>query len=387
MLQKHIIYQNKVTQITLNPQLTQLSPYDIDLPKGKLPWSSTNSTWLGTRFLLSGDKKNGLENHVANIISSVERSLFTTQPTWCSFKGVTCGSTPGTSSYASVVSINLFYMRLVGSLPASIGNFQSLTSFDVRFNSITGTIPETIGNWGVGLEFLGLESNSFTGTIPTSLYALKSLVGLNLGSNFLVGTIPSVLNNWASLTTLYLGGNSLTGTIPSSISALTALRGLYLHSNLLKGSIPATLNALTLLKYIYLNSNLLVGSIPTTIVTLKALEDITLSSNYLSSTIPSEISKLSRLSNLDLNMNYLSMGGYKTLPSSMFAAATLNGYLSVSNNCLEFISPSHPEQSTRATRCLSTQPTPRKLFFTPSIFTSSRPLASNCSLRPFSGIS
>ena len=326
-------------------------PHHPDLPTGKVPWSSKNITWLGTRFLLTGNRKTDLENHVASIVDSVERSLFTTQPTWCSFKGVTCGSIPGTSSYASVVSINLFYQRLIGSLPASIGNFQSLTSFDVRFNSITGPIPTAIGDWGVGLKFLGLESNRFSGTIPSNLYALKSLVGLNLGSNSLVGTIPSALGNWASLTTLYLGGNFLTGTIPSSVSTLTVLRGLYLHSNNLKGSIPESISALSLLQYIYLNSNSFSGSIPTTIVTLRALEDITLSTNNLSGTIPSGMSKLTKLNNLDLNTNYLTVGGFTSLPPSTFAAATLNGYLSVSNNCVEFISPSHPEQSTTATRC------------------------------------
>ena len=326
-------------------------PLHPDLPTGKVPWSSKNITWPGTRFLLTGNRKTDLEYHVASIVDSVERSLFTTQPTWCSFKGVTCGSIPGTSSYASVVSINLFYQRLVGSLPASISNFQSLTSFDVRFNSLSGPIPTAIGDWGVGLKFLGLESNRFSGTIPSNLYALKSLVGLNLGSNSLVGTIPSALGNWASLTTLYLGGNFLTGTIPPSISTLTALRGLYLHSNKLQGAIPQSISALTRLQYIYMNSNSLSGSIPTAMVTLRSLEDITLSTNNLSGTIPSEISKLTKLNNLDLNTNYLTMGAYASLPPSIFATATLNGYLSVSNNCVEFTSPINSEQSTTATRC------------------------------------
>lgn len=327
---------------------------------GKVPWASMNTTWFGHRALYN-DAEADLMKHVEDEVHNVHRSLYTTQPTWCSFQGVTCGAVSGTPSYASVISIDLYYMRLAGTLPTSIGNFQSLTSFDVRYNGLKGIIPSSIGLWKRSISFIGLEANAFTGTLPRSVFLLKGLTGLHVGSNLLRGTIPAAIGGLKALTTLYLGTNSFTGTIPSSLGDLTGLKGLYLNANLLGGTIPPSIGSLTSIQYIYMDSNTLSGPIPSTISALEKLEDLTLSSNYLSGTIPHSMSKLTRLSNLDLNTNYLTMGALKAVPPSTFSSATSRGFLSVSNNCLVYNSPNDPTQSTSVTHCRpTTQPTSRK---------------------------
>ena len=65
---------------------------------------------------------------------SVHRRLFYSQPPWCFFEGVTCGSVSGSSTYANMISISLYSLALYGSLPSSIGNFQSLTVFDLSYH-------------------------------------------------------------------------------------------------------------------------------------------------------------------------------------------------------------------------------------------------------------
>jgi hypothetical protein len=319
-----------------------------------------NTTWFGHRSLFNNAEVD-LIKHVADEAQDVHRGLYTTQPSWCSFQGVTCGTVSGTPSYASVISIDLYYMRLAGSLPTSIGNFQSIKSFDVRYNGLSGNIPSSIGQWKKSVAFIGLEANAFTGTLPREIFLLKDLTGLHVGSNLLRGTIPAAIGGLKALTTLYLGTNSFTGSIPSSLGDLTALKGLYLNANLLGGTIPSSIGALKSIQYIYMDSNTLSGSIPSTISSLENLEDLTLSSNYLSGTIPHSMSKLTKLSNLDLNTNYLTMGALKAVPPSTFSSTTSRGFMSVSNNCLVYNSPNDPSQSTTVSHCRpTTQPTSRK---------------------------
>ena len=202
---------------------------------------------------------------------SVHRRLFYSQPPWCFFEGVTCGSVSGSSTYANVISISLDSLALYGSLPSSIGNFQSLTVFDLSDNKINGSIPSTI-------------------------------------------------SGMTALQTLYLSYNSLTGSIPSTISGMTALQSLDLTSNSLTGSIPSTISSLTALGSLSLSRNSLIGSIPSTMRTLTALQFINLDNNYLTmgtaTTVPPSTFSNNTLNHgeiyLDSNCLAFSYGGYST---------------------------------------------------------------------------
>jgi Leucine-rich repeat (LRR) protein len=138
----------------------------------------------------------------------LSRSLFTTQPNWCSFQGVTCGSTAAT--YASIISLDLHSLGLAGTLPTLIGNFHSLTAFDVSFNSLTGTIPSTISAWYYTVDNVQMQNNRFTGFIPSSIGALTKLTTLRIASNSLTGTIPRQMSSLKALSVLKLENNFLT---------------------------------------------------------------------------------------------------------------------------------------------------------------------------------
>ena len=110
------------------------------LSSGKTVWSTTPATWSGQRRLaglVDSDSESDFESAAAYVLSestSVHRSLYTTQPSWCSFQGVTCGSVSGSSSYASVMSIALDSSGLSGTLPSQIGSFGSLTYLSLTSN-------------------------------------------------------------------------------------------------------------------------------------------------------------------------------------------------------------------------------------------------------------
>ena len=54
-------------------------------------------------------------------VDTVQRSLSTGLPAWCSYYGVTCGTVSGSATYASVTSIILASLSLVGTISSKIG--------------------------------------------------------------------------------------------------------------------------------------------------------------------------------------------------------------------------------------------------------------------------
>ena len=81
-----------------------------------------------------------------------------------------------------------------------------------------------------------------SGTIPQSFFNMPKLQSLNLYDNQLRGSIPPItsseLSDVKSLIDLYLDSNSLSGTIPSTLRLLSNLKKLHLDNNLLSGTIP-----------------------------------------------------------------------------------------------------------------------------------------------------
>jgi Leucine rich repeat len=234
------------------------------LSTGKTVWSTAPGTWSGSRKLagLEEPESDSFSAYVVSESMSVRRSLYTTQPSWCSFQGVTCGSVSGTSSYANVLGIDLNSLALSGTIPSSIGSLLALTRLILYINSLTGSIPPSISSC-TGLTALELYYNSLKGTIPASIGSVVSLRTISLHYNSLTGTIPTAITALTSLTWLRMEVNSLKGQIPSGMSHLTLLQLLYLQVNYLTmGSstvVPtSTFSAATSNGFLDLDSNCLV---------------------------------------------------------------------------------------------------------------------------------
>ena len=109
----------------------------------------------------------------------------------------------------------------------------------------------------------GLLLLKLIGTLPTSLGKLEHLQQLFVGSNHLNGTIPISLSKLEQLSSLSMQDNDLQGTIPEGLITLTRLKSLHLDHNNLTGTIPSTLGALALsLLDLTASDNLLTGSLP-----------------------------------------------------------------------------------------------------------------------------
>jgi Leucine-rich repeat (LRR) protein len=227
-----------------------------------------------------------------------------------------------------VTSLSLGNNNLVGAIPPSIGDLDSLTGLLLWDNQLTDSIPQEIGNL-TSLTFLGLSNNQLTGSIPPEISSLTNLGEVYLSGNQLTGSIPPEIGNLKNLEKLILHNNQLTDSIPSEIGNLTNLTFLYLYNNHLTGSIPPEIGGLTDLTYLYLYENDLTGSIPPGIGNLTNLRNLNLSNNQLTGSIPSEINSLTNLQWLLLLDNNL-----EDLPS--LAALSSLEYLYIQNNKFTF---------------------------------------------------
>ncbi len=102
-----------------------------------------------------------------------------------------------------VTSLVLYNNSLTGSIPAALGDLDSLKYLDLVLNSLSGPIPAELGDL-INLETLYLSENSLTGPIPAELGNLTELEKLALSENSLTGSIPAAFINLSNLTHLYV---------------------------------------------------------------------------------------------------------------------------------------------------------------------------------------
>ena len=115
-----------------------------------------------------------------------------------------------------------------------------LKEFYANNNNFQGPLPLSVANnvWFSTLETLVLNSNQFTGSIPTLIGDLPLLEDLRLSDNDLAGEIPETLYSLTGLFRLELADNMLTGTISPQFGQLTSLERLEIQFNGFTGSVP-----------------------------------------------------------------------------------------------------------------------------------------------------
>ncbi|KAJ7958812.1 putative Leucine-rich receptor-like kinase family protein [Quillaja saponaria] len=246
--------------------------------------------------------------------------------------------------------------ELVGSIPGSFGQMNSLTRLELAYNYLSGEIPENISASSsplgllklshnnlkgklfptvstlTSLAYLFLDGNGFEGNIPISL-SNSSLLGLDISRNQLVGKLPLWIGNWSNLQVISMSENHLEGLIPTEFCKLENLVYLDMSVNNLSGSFPPC-SSMVSLKYLYLNENKLSGvqsrdgkvfsskysslvlidlgdndmrdKIPDWIGSLAALNILVLKGNRFVGPIPNQLCLMTGLTIIDLSHNSLS---------------------------------------------------------------------------------
>lgn len=173
-----------------------------------------------------------------------------------------------------------------GTVPSCVCNISRLVQFDVTNNALTGTFPTPCTSASYGqLQLLQLSNNAFTGSLPLFSLPLPSNLSIvYVDNNRFSGTIPS---RWfdnvaqSGLSNLVMSVNCLSGTIPRALCQHTHLQQVILDGM----SSGAHCSSVSLF-----GSELLMngvgGSIPDCLFSLPVLTQLQLSGNMLTNTIP-----------------------------------------------------------------------------------------------------
>ncbi|KAL4351792.1 hypothetical protein GQ457_06G005740 [Hibiscus cannabinus] len=208
---------------------------------------------------------------------------------------------------ASLQSLVVSDTDFGGQLPESIGNLRQLTWVELANCKFTGPIPKTLKKL-TQLIHLDFSYNNFSGPLP-SFTPLRNLTELILLDNQLNGSIHST--NWSSLLNLIslnLRRNSFSGTVPPTLFQSESLKVMDLAKNQFSGGFSEVQGVSSLLEVIDLSHNGLQGQFPMFMFEIHGLVQLSLSWNKFSGLIPlSAFQKLKNLSSLDLSFNNLSI--------------------------------------------------------------------------------
>jgi hypothetical protein len=208
-----------------------------------------------------------------------------------------------------------------GGIPKELGNLTQMREFGLQGNSFTEPIPpELFEKWSL-CEDVGLDSNGFSGSIPTTIGNLVAATRINMGTNRLTGKIPDEIQSLASILQLTLSENQLTGPIPTSVGLLTTIKGVNFDNNLLSGTIPTEFGSLILIKGgLDLSINKLTGTVPASLAALPDMKLLHLYNNELTGTIP-DFSPLINLKSFRIDGNLVN----GTVPAGTCTAIALRG--------------------------------------------------------------
>nr|GMD70168.1 receptor-like protein 15 isoform X1 [Ipomoea batatas] len=153
--------------------------------------------------------------------------------------------------------------NLVGSLPSSFGDLNSLGYLDLSYNNLTGELPQELATGCHSLYLLKLSNNKFQGQIFPRAVHIFELMVLQLDNNNFVGKIPDSLSTLPfCLESLDLSNNHLHGELPKWIGNMTYLKHLFVHSNQLEGPFPTEFCKSIEIALLDISDNKLSGSIP-----------------------------------------------------------------------------------------------------------------------------
>lgn len=123
-----------------------------------------------------------------------------------------------------LVTVDLWNNRLSGSIPETIGaRWTNLDAINLGINRFTQSLPSSIGHWSI-VTNVTLYKNEFSGPIPSSIAQWSRLRSLVIRGNAMTGRIPDAIGaSWTDLQFLRIQANDFSGTVPTELCRLSNL--------------------------------------------------------------------------------------------------------------------------------------------------------------------
>lgn len=242
------------------------------------------------------------------------------------------GTIPPFADFPFLEDIDLSENRFVGRIPSQFGLLPSINIIRVNSNQLSGTISTTFNSLS-RLVIFHAHNNLLSGSIPLKLLSFRYLRQLFLQQNKFTGSLDELVSLPNSSTTLKkiplinfdVSGNELSGTIPSLLFEISSLISVALSVNCFKQSLPSTLCSPSNLEALSLDGlssakscphqfvipftkvslgNMMTGSIPSCLWKLTTLKEVSIAGNGFTGTI-GPIENVISMVNLTLSYNYL----------------------------------------------------------------------------------
>ena len=136
--------------------------------------------------------------------------------------------------------LELSVTLISGTIPEVLFDLTDLYYLNIGLNRMSGTISSKLAQL-TNLRQLYLNSSPdpkvkqhFEGALPTAVFDLHELEYLYLSDNGFTGSFPDnddLDRTWRNLTLLDIGDNALNGTLPMSLFDIRTLETLYVDSN------------------------------------------------------------------------------------------------------------------------------------------------------------
>jgi len=123
----------------------------------------------------------------------------------------------GCNENGDVTQLTLWASGLTGSLPSTLGNLASLLHLEIFSNDVSGTIPPMAFPSAVSLA---ISNGLLTGTLPHVFGDPDKLELVSFSVNQLSGTLPAWTQQLKNIVTIDFSGNSLSGDGASLLHAL-----------------------------------------------------------------------------------------------------------------------------------------------------------------------
>ncbi|OVA00373.1 Protein kinase domain [Macleaya cordata] len=233
--------------------------------------------------------------------------------------------------FPSLVVFNISNNSFTGRVDTKICNgSDTIRILDLSMNHFSGRLlEEGLTNCSTSLRQLHIDSNSFSGHLPNTLFWISSLEQLSISNNNFSGQLSKGLSKLSNLKTLIISGNRFSGSLPDVFGNLTRLEQLIAHSNFFSGPLPSSLALCSLIQVLDLRNNSLTGFIDLDFSGMPNLISLDLASNRFIGSLPASLSSCRELKTLSLAKNEFS----GSVPEN-FANLTSLYFLSLSNNSL-----------------------------------------------------